>query len=148
MERWEKIERVILVTLGVALLALFTWLFVTRGAFAIVILPFAFWLFWQAFFEDRLETNNPPTSIEKLAACSWLLFRRAVLALVGLCFSAMAFWILSHHQNPAELFGAAALAFLAFMAFWVSLFGGGRERSMSDDIPIHRRRKERYKWWF
>jgi hypothetical protein len=112
------------------------------------VLPFAFWLFWQAFFEDRLDSNKPPSSIEKFAAGSWLVFRRALLGIIGLIFSALAVWVLSHHQNATELLAAAFITFLALRLFGLRFSGGGRERSMSDDIPIHLRRKQRYKWWF
>ena len=151
MERWEYIERYVLLCLVAVLLSTSAWFFFTREGIglllAIVPLPFAFWAFWQAFYEDRVTQRAPPTSGERFAASAWLWFRRITVGGVGAVLAYAAFAFAQRAVSAGEVATIAALALLSAVAFWVALFGGGRQRSMSDDLSVHVERKARYKWW-
>ena len=151
MERWEHIERYVLLCLVAGLLGASAWFLFTREGvgrlLAIVPLPFAFWAFWQAFYEDRVTQRAPPTAGERFAAAAWLWFRRVTVGCVGAVFAYAAFVFAQHAVSAGDVATVAAVALLSAVAFWVALFGAGRQRSMSDDLSVHLERKARYKWW-
>jgi len=146
MERWGKIERYTLLAVGVALLSLDAWLFFsnggpTRAVSLLFLVPFTFWVFWQALYEDNLGTNKPPTRGERIMFALWVWARRLVLGSISaLC--AFGTW---HALQGQEFRVAMPLAFFAVMAGWVAVYGGGKSRSMSDDRRVHRQRMKRYK---
>lgn len=63
MERWEVVERAVLLAVGVALLGLCGWLaFVREGPERFVglalLAPCVYWVFWQALHKDREKSAN------------------------------------------------------------------------------------------
>ena len=68
MERWEVMERRVLIAVGIVLVSLSAWLVMDgeRAFFAILLAPIIFWVFWQAFFEDKLGSNEPVSRAERL----------------------------------------------------------------------------------
>ena len=151
MERWEYIERYVLLCVFALLISASVWLLFTREGIGLLLcivpLPFAFWSFWQALYEDRLTEQGQPTNGELLAASIWLWFRRLTVGSVGALLLSAAVALAIHAASLREAAAVAALAFFSALVFWVALFGGGRERSMSDDLRVYLDRKARYKWW-
>lgn len=146
MERWEVIERRVLAVVGIALVGVCTWLVFMRAeperfAALALLAPCTYWVFWQAFFEDRLKSKEPPTKGERAMWAIWLWFRRVVLGAIALLFGAGAFHLLA----TQAIFPAVVSFFLACMSAWVAAYGGGRYKSMSDDRAVHQERKRRYK---
>ncbi len=146
MERWEIIERRVLVVVGAAMLAICMWLaFVQSGPERVVwlalLVPCTYWVFWQAFFEDKLQSGAPVTWAERVMWLSWLWLRRVALGTIAALFAAGAF-----HLAAGNALGAAALLFvLAIVVAWVAAYGGGRHKSAVDDRRIHNERVDRYK---
>lgn len=146
MERWEVIERRVMVVAGVALLGVCAWLaFVRTGperfAWLALLLPCTYWVFWQAYFEDKLVSGAPVSKGERAMWASWLWSRRVALGAVAVLFAVGAFRLL-----VSEAFvPAAVLLFLAIAACWVAAYGGGRQQSVSDDRRVHQERMKRYK---
>lgn len=148
MERWERIERVVLLAACSVLVALSVWLFFhesgIRLLLAVVPLPFAFWTLWQALYEDKLDSAEPPTIGEYIAYYSWLAVRRMIVGAIAVAMGWAAF-LLAIRANSAAHFAVAGLvALLAVVAGWVAFFGGGVSRSMADDSGVYRRRRDRY----
>ena len=146
MERWEVIERRILVVVGVALLGVCVWLaFVRTGserfAWLALLAPCTYWVFWQAFYEDKLKSDASPSRAERAMWASWLWSRRVVLGAVAALFGVGACRLLASNA----LGPAAVLFFLAIVVGWVAVYGGGRHQSMSDDRRVHQERMRRYK---
>jgi hypothetical protein len=145
MERWEVVERCMLVAVGVALLGGCAWLvFVRTGperfAALALLAPCTYWVFWQAFFEDKLKSREPPTEAERAMWAVWLWSRRVVLGVVALLFGAGAL----HFFTNGSIVPAAVSLCLALMSAWVAAYGGGRHKSMADDRAVHEERKRRY----
>lgn len=145
MERWELIERWLLVLVFASLCGTSLWLFLTERSILLVLLPlpFAFWSIWQAFFEDRIIDGELATKGEVLFATGWLWFRRLTVGGVGVVFGAFGV----QAAILGEMKPSLAFLFFAAVALWVAAFGGGRSSSMGDDHKVHLQRKARYKWW-
>jgi hypothetical protein len=100
-----------------------------------------FVLVWCVAYEWRRRPSEP-TRMERTMARGWLLFRRVSCFSVGGFFLLGGAWsLLSKSIGPA-LF----CIFIAGMAVWVGMYGGGRLRFMSDDRQVHAERKGRYGW--
>jgi hypothetical protein len=146
MERWEVVERCILVMVGVALLGFCAWLgFVRTGperfAWLALLTPCTYWVFWQAFYEDKLKSGEPPSRAERAMWTTWLWSRRVALGGIAVLFGVGAFYLLANGAvGPAAL-----LFFLAAIAAWVAVYGGGRHKSISDDRAAHQERMKRDK---
>lgn len=146
MERWELIERIVLLTVGAMLLLLAGWLMFFRNApenvaWLALLAPCTFWVFWQALYEDKLDSQSSPTPGERVMFLWWICARGLVLGGISLLL-AVAAW---NAWRDSQLGMAAFCVFLAFLAGWIAAFGGGRLKSMSDDRLVHRRRMNRYK---
>ncbi len=78
MERWEVMERRVLIAVGIVLVSLSAWLVMDgeRAFFAILLAPIIFWVFWQAFFEDKFGSNEPVSGAERLMQGTFLWARR------------------------------------------------------------------------
>lgn len=81
MERWEIVERKVLVVVGIALIALAVWLTTDTESvlFTVLLAPVIFWVFWQAFFEDKRDSTKPVSGAERLLYGTYLWVRRLVL---------------------------------------------------------------------
>ena len=148
MERWEVIERFVLIVIAALLVALGLWLLLFRSgperfAWLALLTPCIFWIFWQALYEDKIESTLPPSSGEYLLAFIWFWSRRMVLGAISGMFAVGCLYALVGPNKSIE--GAFACGVLSFFAGWVALFGGGKGMSMSDDLRIHRQRRNRYK---
>ncbi|XDF34182.1 hypothetical protein RBH89_18490 [Paracidovorax avenae] len=142
MERWEIMERRILVAAGIALMALAVWLVVDgeRAFFAILLAPIVFWLFWQAFFEDKLGSDEPASCAERLLYGTLIWARRLVIGGIALALSSVAVMLAVDGMTIAALVPAG----LSLFAGWTAIFGAGKEASMVDDRQRHRERRKRY----
>ena len=151
MERWEQIERYVLVIFAVAMAGWSAWFLITerglRQMLALPPLPFAFWALWQAFYEDKLESEQPPTASERAMALLWVVVRRLVLGSVGLCFAVAAIATVGTISSADGILAWLLCLALACSAFWVAWFGAGREKSATDDVTIYRARRRRYSKW-
>ena len=148
LERWERVERVVLLSFAVLLIAgPIVRLSLGGGNFTqLLLLPFGIWCIWQALYEDRLDNQTQTTFLERLLAFAWLWTRRLVVGGVGVLFLAAGFLAWRSSAQGISL-GIVAVLFLGVFALWVAFYGAGRARSMSDDREIHAKRKARYKWW-
>ena len=88
MERWEIIERYILLVVAASLLAGAGWLFFVRtnperatGGGALLLC--AYWAVWQALYEDKLGSSEPPSRGERLMMAMWIWGRRLVLGSIS-----------------------------------------------------------------
>ena len=145
MERWELIERSVLLTVGTGLLLLAGWLLFFRNgletvAWLVLLAPCIFWVFWQALFEDRLDSQGSPNQGERTMFWLWICVRGFILggASLLLAFAAWFAW----QENRLGMLTLCAV--LAFVSGWVAAFGGGKFTSMSDDRRIHGQRMKRY----
>lgn len=147
LERWERIERYLLVVAAALLIGAPIVRFVLGygGLVQFLLTPFGLWCIWQAFYEDRLDDNTPPSKMEQLFAFSWLWARRLVVGGVGVVFLALGIdGIL--HPLPGDAWGILAAFLIGIFALWVAFYGGGRRAYGVDIVEVFRRRKERYKW--
>lgn len=144
MERWEIVEHRILVATGIALIALSAWLLIDGGrAFVVVLLaPVIFWVFWQAFFEGKLGSTEPVSGAERLMYGMYLWVRRLVIGGIALVLLVLA---IAAFKMALDLTTILLLAGLSLFVGWAAIFGAGRMKSMSDDLPVHRERRERYR---
>ena len=144
MERWEIVERRVLLAVGCFMLAAVAWLVLTATAGRLVaaggLTLCAYWLFWQALFEDRLGSHAPVTRRELLMFRVWIWGRRIVLGAV-----AAAFLFLASQLARIDPGLSIVAACLGLAAAWVGWFGGGRAKSFVDDRSVHNERKKRYK---
>ncbi|MCX9158574.1 hypothetical protein OPU71_20875 [Niveibacterium sp. 24ML] len=147
MERWEIIERRVLLAIAVLTIPVPLVRFVLGhgGAAQLLLLPVGLWASWQAIYENTEDPNRPPSAVERTAAQAWLWLRRLV------CFGVAGVIVGLGVANfpPAEpkaLWGLLLAVGLAFLAVWVGLFGAGNHTSLGDDREVHRQRKARYKW--
>lgn len=143
MERWEIIERRVLLAVGCCMLLGIAWLLLTATVERLVaaggLTLCTYWVFWQALYEDRLESDAPVTRGELILFRVWVWCRRLVLGTV-----AAMFFFFAGQLAQTDVLPAIFVASLGFMAAWVGWFGGGREKSLSDDRRVHRERKRRY----
>ena len=144
MERWEIVERRVLVVVGIALIALAVWLATDTESvlFAVLLAPIIFWVFWQAFFEDKRGSSESVSGAERLLYGTYLWVRRVVLggcALLLLVLAIVAF------KTSQDLMAILLIAGLSMFVGWVAIFGAGDEKSMSDDLRTHRERRKRYR---
>lgn len=145
MERWEIIERRVLVAVGIALIAFGAWalVFMERGIlFVLMLPPVIFWVFWQAFHEDKLGTSAPVSQGERAMHGIYLWGRRLVLGSIALALGAAAIGMLLTGQ---DLTAIVLVGGLSCFAAWVALFGAGKSKSLSDDLATHRERSKRYR---
>jgi hypothetical protein len=76
---------------------------------------------------------------------AWVWVRRVFLCGISAAFAVAAVLTL-RWASDLHHYGMAALAFfLSFVAGWVAIFGSGRQKSMFDDLAVHRARTERCK---
>jgi hypothetical protein len=68
--------------------------------------------------------------------------RRLVIGGIALVLAAMAFKLARDGMGLTAILLPAGLS---LFAGWVSIFGAGRSKSMSDDLQIHRERQKRYR---
>lgn len=147
MERWEVIERFVLIVIAALLVVLGLWLLLFRSgperfAWLALLIPCIFWLFWQALYEDDLESTLPPSSGEYLLAFIWFWSRRLVIGVISvMCAAGCVYALVGPNKN---IEGALACGVVSFFAGWIALFGGGKKMSMSDDLRIHGQRRSRY----
>ena len=142
MERWEIMERTVLVAAGIALIGWAAWL-VWDGewaAFAIMLTPIIYWLFWQALFEDKLGSDQPVSRAERLMYRTFIWVRRLVMGAISLALLALTVMLAVDGMN----LGALIAAGLSLGAGWTALFGAGKNASMCDDLRSHRYRAKRY----
>jgi formate-dependent nitrite reductase membrane component NrfD len=105
-----------------------------------------FALLWLVVYERR--RSSAPSPAERVLARGWLMFRRTV------CFAVATFFVLvaigvavaAGDSSRSRLGPMLFSLFIAGMAVWVGLYGGGRAPSMSDDREVHEQRKKRYGW--
>lgn len=150
MERWEIIERYVLLGVGAALLAVAGWLgFFRTGPERLVALvllaPCVYWVFWQALYEDKIGTDEPPSRGERFMHALWVWSRRLLLGGISGLLAFGAFAILGRGGGYSDWGVVAIFGLLSFMAAWVAVFGGGRHASTSDDRRVHHERMGRYK---
>ncbi|MFG6464349.1 hypothetical protein ACG04Q_22460 [Roseateles sp. DXS20W] len=146
MERWEKLERAVVVVLAALLTALSIWTLVAgHRSFLLTLFLWPFMLsgIWEVFFEDHLDSDVPPGRLEKLLATGWLWFRRIALVCAAIFFGYVGIRGGLENESVALLVGLVLCA----LSLWVAVFGGGKQKSLSDDHEIHQRRRARYKWW-
>lgn len=150
MERWQLIERYVLLVVGVLLLGVVGWLAffrsgVGRLAALALLAPCTFWVFWQALYEDKLGSAEPPSTGERVMYGMWVWARRIFLGAIAISFAvpsvATMTWATTLHHDGL----AALLAFLSWIVGWVAMFGSGKQKSMLDDRAVHRERTQRYK---
>lgn len=149
MQRWEIIERYVLLAVGTALLALDGWLlFLDTGperfAWLVLLAPCTFWVFWQALYEDRLGTDQPVTRGERAMWRLWTWARRVVLGTAAAVLAAVGWHLAKAAVSLQGLGMAAALGLIACLAAWVAIYGAGRHKAASDDHRVHRERTKRY----
>jgi hypothetical protein len=150
MQRWEIIEKYVLLFVAAGLLGWAGWLFFVKTSLESatgggVLLLCAYWALWQALYEDKLGSSVTPSRGEKVMFGLWLWGRRLVLGSISALF-ALGTWHAAQSANVLADFGLVALfGFLSFVAGWVAVFGGGRSKSMSDDGSVHAERMRRYK---
>lgn len=149
-ERWEIIERVVLLVATACFVTPAAWLFLVRpdpGRVFVgyMFLIYAFWIVWQTFYEDKLGTSAPVTRGERVMAAIWILHRTLAVGAVALVALAVAFLELTSQRANSNVLGFIALVFLAIAAGWVAIFGAGRSKSISDDRSVQRERVRRYK---
>jgi hypothetical protein len=118
-------------------------------AFQILIAVMAvFALVWFVLYERRQSAI--PSKSEKALAYGWLIFRRAVCFLVAAFFSVVGVALLVVPKQGSSFISSAGAfvfcAFVAFIAAWVGVYGGGRRRAMWDDQAVHQELKKRYGW--
>jgi hypothetical protein len=144
MERWEIVERRILVAVGLALIALSAWLVMDgeRAFFVVLLAPIIFWVFWQAFFEDKLGSTEPVSAAERHMYGTYLWVRRLVTGGIALLLLVLA---IAAFKMALDLTAILLLAGLSLFVGWVAIFGAGRAKSMVYDLRIHRERRERYR---
>ena len=149
LEWWERVERAALIVFGSLFIAvpLGRLALGYGGLTQLLLLPFGFWCFWQAFYEDRLDDGAPPTVTERVLAVSWLMARRFTVGTVGLIFIAFGVYFLSN-SRPSDIWGAITAIAFGIFALWVAFYGGGRRAYGTDARQIHLGRKKRYKWRF
>ena len=96
MERWEIIERWVLVVVAAGMLLAIGWCAWTGDSpsrwFGLLFLPLAFWALWQAFFEDNASGIDEPKLPERAMAGSWLVFRRVIAWGMALFFARARAW--------------------------------------------------------
>lgn len=144
MERWEIIERRILLGAAGVMLAAVVWLLLTatlgRLFTALVLTLCAYWALWQAQYEDRLGSDAPVTRGELFMFRLWVWGRRIALGgIAGLWLHA------AIALMKTDSLAACIVAFVGLFTGWVAWFGGGRAMSLSDDPRVHGERKRRYK---
>ena len=144
MERWEVMERRVLIAVGIVLISLSAWLVMDgeRAFFAILLAPIIFWVFWQALFEDKSNSNEPVSGAERLMHGAFLWTRRLVIGGIALVLAAMAFKLARDGMGLTSILLPAGLS---VFAGWVSIFGAGRAKLMSDDLQVLRERQKRYR---
>jgi hypothetical protein len=118
-------------------------------AFQILLAALAiFALVWFVVFEK--SRSAAPSKSEKAVAYGWLIFRRVVCFSVAGFFGVATVAVLvfpTQGSSFSSLVGAFLFsAFIAFIAAWVGMYGGGRRRAMWEDRAVHQERKKRYGW--
>lgn len=116
--------------------------------FAGICILLAFVFVWMGWWDDAVNDNAEPSTIERTVATTWLWMRRvlcwsAALVFLGVAVSMILNGVVLEHM-PVFLIVLA----LGGMSLWVGLKGGGHVRSMGDDAAVHAERRKRYGWWF
>lgn len=145
-ERWEVVERCVLLAVGTALVALAVW-FAAHGAGAEVALglmfiaPIAFWVAWQMLYEDKRESPEPPSKGERVMHATGLWTRRIAFgAMAGLFAFGCAAALLWDEEAGAAMAGLSLFILLG----WAAFHGAGRHRSLKQALRVRRQRDERY----
>ena len=100
---------------------------------------------WFVVYDRRQSAIS--SKPEKALAYGWLIFRRVVCFSVAAFFCVAGIAVLVQRQSFSSSVGAFLFcAFVAFIAAWVGVYGGGRRRAMWDDQAVHQERKKRYGW--
>jgi hypothetical protein len=148
LERWERVERIVLLSFAALLIAgPIVRLSLGGGDFTqLLLLPFGIWCIWQAFFEDRLESGVPPSVGERLIATGWLWVRRLVLWAIGVPLSVYSAIAVVGAPDVHAALGPLGGLFIGVFSIWVGAFGAGRATSTVDDLSVHSKRKRRYEW--
>lgn len=128
MQRWEIIERYVLLAVGTALLALDgRLLFLDTGpgrfAWLALLAPCTFWVFWQALYEDRLGTAQPVTRGERAMWRLWTWARRVALGTAAAVLATWGWQLAKAAVSPQGIGMAAALGLIACVAAWVAPMG-------------------------
>ena len=149
-ERWEIIERLVLLAATICFVGSAAWLFFVgpdpvRVFSGYMLSILAFWTVWQMLYEDRLGTSEPVTWGERVMAAIWMVHRALAVGVVGLVTLVVAILELTSIRAGSDLWFFGALFFLAVGAGWVAIFGAGRSKSISDDRSVHNERVRRYK---
>lgn len=150
MERWEIIERNVLLVVGVALLGWIGWLLLYRPSAAgiaggMALLLCAYWVFWQALYEDKQGSIERPSRDERVMFGIWIWARRLVLGCISGLFAYGALMAVQQAYTVHDFVIILLLLFLSFMAGWVAIFGAGKSMSMADDQLIHKERAMRHR---
>lgn len=104
------------------------------------------------YFETR-DRTKPPSLFETGLATLWVWLRRLVCFTVGgfLMFGAFSTVTLNSDGKSLSDVWLAALALIAGggFFFYLGFFGQGHKQSeLRDDILLHSKNKQRYRWWF
>jgi len=150
MERWEIIERWVLVVVAAGTLLAIGWCAWTGDGpsrwFGLLFLPLAFWALWQAFFEDSANRAVEPNLPERAMAGSWLVFRRVIAWGMAPLFALIALTSAVEATSSSDWFAVVLFSALTVFLIWIGLFGAGARSSMADDRAMHAKRKRRYRW--
>ncbi|MDD2761731.1 MAG: hypothetical protein PHH11_15745 [Methylomonas sp.] len=98
------------------------------------------------YFNSR--KTDEPSRIEAVAAFTWLLIRRVVCFTAAFIFAAAAIGMLFDTDGWAERLVRSGLSLMMAVFFgWVGVYGQGWNRyKITDDLALHRKNKDRYKW--
>lgn len=96
----------------------------------------------------RTGKTSPPSSIEIFLATAWLVVRRVVAILGAMFFSAAAVYLIFRQEFTSVTIGAFFFSlFGAALCILVMIYGQGWSRGeWRDDVELHKKNKERYKW--
>lgn len=113
-------------------------------------------MFWITFVALTFGISNyfhsrkadAPSGVEAIAAFTWLFIRRLVCFIAAFVFSAAAIGLLFETGGIIEKSARSGIFLIMAIAFgWVGVYGQGWDRyRVKDDLALHKKNKERYKW--